>query len=120
MFGCLPLDGPHREGGLLAGLRTYLPLSRTTLTQQCCVLRYHAGSSRIDVEILGDFRQCLGMSRINIEASRNRILDNHLNDVRNPTIADGDKRTTSRMNREVHVRICEGLGVKFPGPTRPI
>src|SRR6202035_1471370 len=27
MFGCLPLDGPHREGGLLAGLRTYLPLS---------------------------------------------------------------------------------------------
>jgi His Kinase A (phospho-acceptor) domain len=34
MFGCLPLDGPHREGGLLAGLRTYLPLSRTTLTQQ--------------------------------------------------------------------------------------
>ncbi len=26
---------------------------------------------------------------------------------------------TSRMNREVHVRFCEGLGVKFPGPTRP-
>jgi hypothetical protein len=25
---------------------------------------------------------------------------------------------TSRMNREVHVRFCEGLGVKFPGPTR--
>jgi hypothetical protein len=23
------------------------------------------------------------------------------------------------MNREVHVRFCEGLGVKFPGPTRP-
>jgi hypothetical protein len=27
---------------------------------------------------------------------------------------------TSRMNREVQVRICEGLGVKSPGPTRPI
>src|SRR5258708_886789 len=26
---------------------------------------------------------------------------------------------TSRMNREAQVRICEGLGVKFPGPTRP-
>src|SRR5215831_12008761 len=26
---------------------------------------------------------------------------------------------TSRMNREVQVRISEGLGVKFPGPTRP-
>src|SRR4051794_17268395 len=25
---------------------------------------------------------------------------------------------TSRMSRETHVRICEGLGVKFPGPTR--
>jgi hypothetical protein len=25
---------------------------------------------------------------------------------------------TSRMNREVHVRFREGLGVKFPGPTR--
>src|SRR5260370_4321350 len=24
----------------------------------------------------------------------------------------------SRMNREVQVRICEGLGVKLPGPTR--
>src|SRR4029077_21137114 len=27
---------------------------------------------------------------------------------------------TSRMNREVHVRFCERLGVKFPGPTRPM
>ena len=25
---------------------------------------------------------------------------------------------TSRMNREVHVRICGRLGAKFPGPTR--
>ena len=25
---------------------------------------------------------------------------------------------TSRMSREVHVRICERLGVQFPGPTR--
>src|SRR5439155_26875427 len=25
---------------------------------------------------------------------------------------------TSRMNREIHVRLCERLGVKFPGPTR--
>ena len=27
---------------------------------------------------------------------------------------------TSRMMREYHVRICERLGVKFPGPTRPV
>ena len=25
---------------------------------------------------------------------------------------------TSRMNREVHVRFCERLGAKFPGPTQ--
>jgi hypothetical protein len=24
------------------------------------------------------------------------------------------------MNREVHVRFCEGLGVKFPRATRPL
>ena len=27
---------------------------------------------------------------------------------------------TSRMTRECQVRICERLGVKFPGPTRPL
>ena len=27
---------------------------------------------------------------------------------------------TSRMRRESHVRICERLGVKFPGPTRRV
>src|ERR1700730_3221420 len=27
---------------------------------------------------------------------------------------------TSRMNREVHVRICGRLGAKFPGPTRQL
>ena len=26
---------------------------------------------------------------------------------------------TSRVSREAQARICEGLGVKFPGPTRP-
>ena len=26
----------------------------------------------------------------------------------------------SRMNREVHVRFCEGVGVKFPRATRPL
>ena len=31
--------------------------------------------------------------------------------------SEGD---TSRMNREVHVRFCEGLGVRFPGATRRV
>jgi len=35
----------------------------------------------------------------------------------------GGRRTpslggTSRISREAYVRICEGLGVRFPGPTR--
>src|ERR1017187_8660709 len=29
------------------------------------------------------------------------------------------KAMKSRMTRECYVRICEGLGVKFPGATRP-
>src|SRR6266849_6794621 len=37
-----------------------------------------------------------------------------INGRRQPSCGD-----TSRMNREVHVRFCEGLGVEFPGPTRP-
>ena len=36
-----------------------------------------------------------------------------VNERRQPS-CDG----TSRINREVHVRICERLGVKCPGPTR--
>src|SRR5215813_6161784 len=41
---------------------------------------------------------------------------------RNPTINGGRQPScgdTSRMNREVNVRICERLGVKLPGATRP-
>jgi hypothetical protein len=38
------------------------------------------------------------------------------------SILDGRRRSsiggTSRMMREYHVRICERLGVKLPGPTR--
>ena len=33
---------------------------------------------------------------------------------RQPSLGD-----TSRISREAYVRICERLGVKFPGPTRP-
>ena len=40
-----------------------------------------------------------------------------------PAGLDGRRQSsvgdTSRMNREVHVRISERLGVKFPGPTWP-
>src|SRR6516165_6233360 len=39
-----------------------------------------------------------------------------------PSCLDGRRRSsfggTSRMMREYHVRICERLGVKLPGPTR--
>src|SRR5499427_2436195 len=39
-----------------------------------------------------------------------------------PSFLDGRRRPslggTSRMMREYHVRICERLGVKLPGPTR--
>jgi hypothetical protein len=35
MFGCLPLDGPRREGGLFAGLRTYLPWRGILRRRRC-------------------------------------------------------------------------------------
>ena len=38
---------------------------------------------------------------------------NRLTGRRQPSLSG-----TSRMRRESHVRICERLGVKFPGPTR--
>jgi hypothetical protein len=34
---------------------------------------------------------------------------------RQPSVSD-----TSRISREVYVRFCEGLGVKFPGSTRRV
>jgi hypothetical protein len=41
---------------------------------------------------------------------------------RNRPITTGGRQLsrdgTSRVSREAHARICEGLGVKFPGPTR--
>jgi len=42
---------------------------------------------------------------------------------RNPIINGGRQPScggTSRMNREVHVRICERLRVQFPGATRQV
>jgi hypothetical protein len=39
-----------------------------------------------------------------------------MSDGRRQPSCDG----TSRMTRECQVRICERLGVRFPGPTRPI
>ncbi len=53
---------------------------------------------------------------IDVEISKGQLATGGACDFdggRQPSI-DG----TSRMNREVQVRICEGLGVKFPGPTR--
>ena len=42
--------------------------------------------------------------------------------LRRLEICGGFKRRAgrSRMNREVHVRFCEGVGVKFPRATRPL
>ena len=91
MFGCLPLDGPHREGGLLAGLRTYLPLSRTNLTQQFLVQRPKisaippsgiANSAR-DRRLIGDFGACCP------ECTRTSISGS-----RSAPVSDGSRATT--------------------------
>ena len=53
---------------------------------------------------------------INVEASKGQLVTGGARgfDGGRQLSTDG----TSRMNREVQVRICEGLGVKLPGPTR--
>ena len=49
------------------------------------------------------------------------VLVNWLNQEE-PAGCDGRRQPsmggTSRVSREAHARFCEGLGVKFPGPTR--
>ena len=52
MFGCSDVrmfttGWAAREGGLFAGLRTYLPLRRTTLTQQLFGPRQHRFNFRL-------------------------------------------------------------------------
>ena len=80
MFGCLPLDGPHREGDLLAGLRTYLPLSRTTLTQPTF---WHA--SQISATLPQRHRQfCAssslteGTRALDLRLLENGVVEHHL------------------------------------------
>ena len=53
---------------------------------------------------------------IGVEASKGQLVTGGARgfDEGRQLFIDG----TSRMNREVHARICEGLGVKIPGPTR--
>src|SRR5690349_17979334 len=53
---------------------------------------------------------------IGVEASKGQLVTGGARgfDEGRQLFIDG----TSRMNREVQVRICEGLGVKLPGPTR--
>src|ERR1017187_5059262 len=49
------------------------------------------------------------------------IVSESTGNGRNPILNGRRKPSrggTSRMTRECQVRICEGLGVKFPGPTR--
>src|SRR5450631_4884582 len=52
---------------------------------------------------------------IHVVASQRATGRTRNNDGRRRPSSDG----TSRMRRESHVRICERLGVKLHGPTRP-
>ena len=53
---------------------------------------------------------CIGIVRVNGQPEE---LDDR-GGRRQPSMGG-----TSRVSREAQARICEGLGVKFPGPTRP-
>ena len=48
------------------------------------------------------------------------LISSHRKLLSSKAMAQSSCDGVSRMNREVHVRFCEGLGVKFPGPTRQL
>jgi hypothetical protein len=52
------------------------------------------------------------VTHVEMESTGNR-RNSGLDGRRQPSLGG-----TSRMNREIHVRLCERLGAKFPGPTR--
>ena len=52
---------------------------------------------------------CIGIVRVNGQPEELDGSDGR----RQPSMGG-----TSRVSREAQARICEGLGVKFPGPTR--
>src|SRR5260370_25923189 len=84
-----------------------VPMRR--LGADCLVVAWKRGNAR-GAKGAGH-RRWIGSTDVgSTDSGRSPIL----NGRRQPS-CDG----TSRMNREVHVRFCEGLGVKFPRPTRP-
>jgi hypothetical protein len=56
-----------------------------------------------------------GVTRIEIKGQRTTGGAQGSGGRRQPSLGG-----TSRMNREIHVRICERLGVQFPGATRQV
>jgi hypothetical protein len=54
---------------------------------------------------------CIGIVRVNGQPEELDGSDGR----RQPSMGG-----TSRVSREAQARICEGLGVKFPGPTRRV
>ena len=92
-----------------------------------CIGRYQMPNSRLNsstsaVSVVTNLLHCL-QSRVGIALDGGATSSPATSTSRRATPNRGlraeESARTSRMTRECQVRICEGLGVKFPGPTRP-
>ena len=95
--------------------------SAQSLSQRCTACAPHSttpGACASGSSERGDLRTAMPVERreevVAISSGQPATGGNpNINGRRQPS-----RGGTSRMNREVHVRFCERLGVKFPWPTR--
>src|SRR5215472_9537371 len=93
------------KGKSPSGSTVRLKVPRRQPGADCSVVAEKRGNSR--------GAKGAGHRRRDRTVNRKRDEPTRLGGRRQPSLGG-----TSRMNREVHVRICERLGVKFPGATR--
>src|SRR5215469_16122689 len=93
------------KGKSTSGSTVRLKVPRRQPGADCSVVAEKRGNSR--------GAKGAGHRRRGRQVNRKREEPTGLGGRRQPSLGG-----TSRMNREVHVRICERLGVQFPGATR--
>src|SRR5215468_2986120 len=116
--GIRHVDGAKLNQALVWNVRTYTAMLREK-AQAAPTARPKVPMRRLGAHCLvvvmkrGNARGAKGVGHQRWIGSTGNGRNPIINGRRQPSLGG-----TSRMMREYHVRICEGLGVKFPGSTR--
>src|SRR5215831_12121283 len=116
--GIRHVDGAKLNQALVWNVRTYTAMLREK-AQAAPTARPKVPMRRLGAHCLvvvmkrGNARGAKGVGHQRWIGSTGNGRSPIINGRRQPSLGG-----TSRMMREYHVRICEGLGVKFPGSTR--